>query len=369
MIPWARPTLVGNEQAYVRDALESTWISGGAYVDRFERDFAAFCGAGFGIATSNCTTALHLTLVALGIGAGDEVIVPAFTFAAPATVAIQAGARVVLADVDPETWCLDPQRVKDVITPRTKAIVAVHVYGQPCDMEALLAIAGHNGLAVIEDAAEAHGSKCRGRSVGTVGAAGCFSFHAATVPKLKEFLDEGGIVLTNDETLAGRLRLLRDHGMRKGEPYWHDALGFNYRLTNYQAAMGCAQLERIDDLLARRREIEQQYRLHMKDIPGLGIHVEAPWAQRVPWGHLLLVEPRAFGMGRDELRRRLAARGIETRPGFHPLHTLPMYGFTGRFPNAEHLGTHVVSLPTSHGLSEAEIKTIAEAIREEQAAA
>jgi len=365
MIPWAKPTLVGNEQAYVRDALESTWISGGAYVDRFERDFATYCGARFGVATSNGTTALQLTFAALGIGAGDEVIVPAFTFAAPANVAIHAGARPVLADVDPTTWCIDPDRVAGAITPRTRAIVAVHVYGQPCDMEGIQAVAARHGVAVIEDAAEAHGSKYRGRSVGTIGAAGCFSFHAAKTITT----GEGGVVLTNDETLAARLCMLRDHGMRKGEPYWHDAIGFNYRLTNYQAAMGCAQLERIDELLARRREIEQQYRLHLKDVRGLGTHAETPGAERVPWGHPLLVDPPVFGMDRDELRRRLAARGVETRPGFHPLHTLPVYGFAGRFPNAEHLGTHVLSLPTCHGLSEADIKVVAEAVRATQAAA
>jgi perosamine synthetase len=307
---------------------------------------------------------LHLTLVGLGIGAGDEVIVPALTFAAPANVTIHAGARPVLVDVDADSWCLDPERMAAAITSRTRAIIAVHIYGQPCDMERILALADRYGLAVIEDAAEAHGSKCRGRFVGSLGTAGCFSFHAAKTLTM----GEGGIVLTNDEALARGLRMLRDHGMRKGDSYWHDAIGYNYRLTNYQAAMGCAQLERIDELLARRREIEQQYRLHLKDIPGLSNHPEAPWGQRVPWGHPLLVDPGVFGMGRDELRRRLAVRGIETRPGFYPLHTLPVYSYTGSFPSAEHLGANVLSLPTFHTLSETEIKTVAEAIREEQAA-
>lgn len=363
-IPWAKPEFAGKEQAYLLDALQSSWISGGKYVDRFETEFARACGCRFGVATSSGTTALHVALVALGMRPGDEVIVPTFTFVAPVNVVIHAGAKPILVDCDRDTWCLDPSEVERAITPRTKAIIPVHVYGHPCGMDAISGIASRHHLLVIEDAAEAHGSRCHGQVVGSFGIAGCFSFHAAKTLTM----GEGGIVVTNDEALAQRLRILRDHGMRKDRRYWHDHVGYNYRLTNFQAALGCAQLERFDAIIARRRHIAQQYRQRLERIPGLRCQHEAPWADRVLWTQAILIDPSRFGMDRDGVMAALSERGIETRPAFYPVHTMPIYGVTGRFPMAEEVGRHGLTLPTYTSLSDVEIALITDTIAQLQRA-
>lgn len=362
-IPWAKPEFLGNERAYVLDALESTWISGGPYVDRFEAAFAKFAGCRYGIATANGTTALHLALVALGIGPGDEVIVPTFTFVAPANVVVQAGAAPVFVDCDPQTWCMDPRRVQETVTKRTKAIIPVHLYGYPCDMKAINAVAERRGLAVIEDAAQAHGTTCYGRPVGSFGIAGCFSFHAAKTLTM----GEGGIIVTRDKCLAGRLRMLRDHGMRPGKRYWHDLIGYNYRLTNYQAALGCAQLEQADRLMARRRRIAEAYRRGLAGMPGLSWQQAPPWADPVPWTQAIVVDPDVFGLDRDRLAASLERLGIETRPTFYPAHTLPIHDAPGRFAHAERIGANGISLPAFSGLSDAQIRGICQAIRKARA--
>lgn len=358
MIPWAKPEFSGNEQAYLVDALRSTWVSGGKYVDRFEVEFASACGSRFGVATSNGTTALHLALVALGIGPGDDVVLSTFSFVAPVNVVIHAGARPILVDCDPDTWCLDPGEIERAITPRTKAIIAVHVYGHPCDMEAIMRIASGHKLFVIEDAAEAHGSTCRSQRVGSIGTVGCFSFHAAKTLTM----GEGGIVVTNDEALMVRMKTLRDHGMRKNLRYWHDEVGYNYRLTNLQAAVGCAQLERFDTIITRRREIAAQYCQGLASIPGVVCQREASWANCVLWAQAILIDPLTFGISRNALMMKLGEWGVETRPAFYPVHTMPIYGITGCFPVAEHVGANGLSLPTHTGLSEGEIAYIIDAI-------
>src|SRR6266849_8650115 len=241
-IPVAAPSIGEEEMANVMEAMRSGWISSlGAFIGQFERDFAAVCGVAHGVAVANGTTALHLALVAAGVGPGDEVIIPSLTFVATANVVHYCGATPMFADSDPETWQLDPAKLEARITPRTRAIIPVHLYGHPCDMDAILELSARRGLAVVEDAAEAHGAEYRGRRVGAVGTVGCFSFYGNKIITT----GEGGMCVTDDAALAERLRLLRDHGMDPKRPYWHEVVGYNYRMTNLQAAVGVAQVKRL----------------------------------------------------------------------------------------------------------------------------
>jgi perosamine synthetase len=255
-IPWAKPTLYGDEIDTVVDALRSTWISGGPYVDAFEDEIARRLDSPYAIAVSNGTTALHLAFLGLGIGPGDEVIVPGFTFVAAANMALAVGANLVFADVDPSTWLLEPASVARLISPRTRAIVVVHLYGNVADMDALLEIAGEHRTAVVEDAAEAAFCRHKGRFAGTMGDVGTLSFQATKTITT----GEGGMVLTGDEQMFRRMLLLRDHGMRQDKRYWHDVVGYNYRLTNLQAALGCAQLRHLDTIRAERARVHRTYR-------------------------------------------------------------------------------------------------------------
>jgi len=248
-IPIAQPSLNGNELKYVTDALLSTWISStGKYIDQFENDFSKYIDMRYGVSTSNGTTALHLALMALDIGEGDEVIIPDLTFAATINAVLHANATPVVVDVSEESWCIDPIEIQKAITPKTKAIIPVHLYGQPCEMDAIMSIAKKYNLKVVEDCAEAHGATYRDKKVGSFGDISCFSFFANKIITT----GEGGMCLTNSKEIDVKLRQLRDHGMSKEKKYWHDMVGYNYRMTNIQAAIGCAQLERIDEILSWR---------------------------------------------------------------------------------------------------------------------
>jgi len=362
-IPVARPALVGRELEYVRDCLESGWISSnGTYVERFERAFAEFCGVRHAVACCNGTAALHLALLALGVAPGDEVIVPTLTFVATANAVTYCGARPVFVDSEPATWNLDPEHVGRKISPRTKAIVAVHLYGHPADMDPLRALADRHGLAVVEDAAEAHGAEYHGRRVGSLGQVACFSFYGNKILTT----GEGGMLLTEHRELADRARLLRGQGQDPARHYWFPALGFNYRMTNVAAAIGVAQLERADWHLERRRQIALRYRELLGAAPHLCLSPELPWAKNAFWMSCAVL---AVGspIARDELARRLASRGIETRPFFHPMHTLPVYrapAAAERFPVAERLAAQGLNLPSFATLSDHEIQTVAAALLE-----
>ncbi|HHY55465.1 MAG TPA: DegT/DnrJ/EryC1/StrS family aminotransferase, partial [Chloroflexi bacterium] len=265
-IPVYTPLLNGREEKYLLDAVRSGWISSlGAYVTRFEEAFARFCGVRHAISVSNGTVAIHLALHALGIGPGDEVIVPSLTFVATANAVHYTGATPVFADVDPVTWCLDPADVRRRLTSRTRAVIPVHLYGHPAPMPDLQALAAEHDLLVIEDAAEAHGAAIVGRRVGGWGRIGAFSFYANKIITT----GEGGMLTTDDDALAARCRMLRDHAMPPQRRYWHDEVGFNYRMTNLQAAVGVAQMERIDSFIRRKREIAARYREELADIPGI----------------------------------------------------------------------------------------------------
>ncbi|HXG84626.1 MAG TPA: DegT/DnrJ/EryC1/StrS family aminotransferase [Pyrinomonadaceae bacterium] len=361
-IPVATPSFVGNEKKYVDDCMESGWISSaGKYIELFEARFAEFCGVKHAIACCNGTVALHLALAALGVQSGDEVIVPTLTFVATANAVTYCGARPVFVDSERETWNIDPARVEAKITARTKGIIAVHLYGHPAKMAALKEIARRHNLFLLEDAAEAHGAVCDGRTVGSIGDIAAFSFYANKIITT----GEGGMVVTDDDALAERARVLRGQGMDSNRRYWFPVIGFNYRMMNLPAAIGLAQLEKIDYHLESRRRIAALYDKHLRGIIGLARQTEQAWARHVYWMFNIVLEQDVW-MRRDEMMNRLLEQGIETRPVFYPLHTLPPYiacVSNERFPVAEGLAQNGISLPTWSGLKESDIEYICDAIR------
>jgi perosamine synthetase len=356
MIPVYRPSLGAKELEYVSDAVTSTWISSkGAYLDRFETEFASYVDAKNGIGTCNGTVSLHLILAAMGVGPGDEVIVPTLTYVASVNAITYTGATPVFVDSDPVYWNLDPADVAAKVTPRTKAIMVVHLYGHPADMDPILEVAALHGIAVIEDAAEAHGALYRGRKIGALGTAGSYSFFGNKIITT----GEGGMVVCNDDALAERCRHLRGQGVSATRTYWHDVVGFNYRMTNIAAALGVAQLERVDEIIEIKRRIAARYCESLADITGLTLPPEMPWARSVYWMVSVLVAPHL----RDPLMAYLKERGIETRPFFYPAHTMPMYETEQRFPVAERLGGSGINLPSYPDLTDAEIDEVCAGIR------
>jgi perosamine synthetase len=358
ILPVSETLLDGNELRYLTECIQSNWISSlGRFVGEFEELFAAAAGCRHGIACSSGTTALHLAMAALGVGPGDEVILPTFTMIATANAVTYTGATPVFVDAEPATWNLDPAQVAAKINPRTRAIIAVHTYGHPADMDALRALANRHGLALVEDAAEAHGARYRGRQVGSVGDLACFSFYGNKIVTT----GEGGMVTTNDPALARLARTLRDHAFSAERHFWHRHLGFNYRMTNLQAAVGLAQTERLPEFLDRRRAIGERYAERLRTVPGLTLLPSAPWAERVYWMYGFLVE-EGFGASRDALRQHLARRGIETRTFFIPMHLQPIYRGEHRGERhrvAEALCRKGLYLPSGLTLQEAEIDFVA----------
>jgi perosamine synthetase len=320
--------------------------------------FAAFCGASYGVATSSGTSALHLALLALGIQPGDEVIVPALTFIATANAVQYVGATPVIVDSERTTWNIDPACVEAAITPRTKALIPVHLYGHPAAMAELLCIADRHGLAVVEDAAQAHGARINGRRVGALGNAGCFSFFGNKIIST----GEGGMLVTNDVRIFERARLLRDHGMSPTRKYWHEALGYNYRMTNIQAAIGVAQLERVEETLQAKRTIAREYNRLLKAVHGVTIPPDAPDAESVYWLYSVLVNERAFGMSRDDVMAALHSEGIETRPFFPPIHTQPIYATGQSLPVSEDLAATGLNLPSAPNLRQEDAQRVARAL-------
>lgn len=362
LIPVASPALVGNEKAYVLDCLESTWISStGKYIGKFESAFAEFCGAKYALSCSNGTVALHLALLALGIGPGDEVIVPTLTYVATANAVTYCGALPVFVDSEPETWNLDPTLLESLITPQTKAIIVVHIYGHPVQMDSVLEIAHKHGLYVIEDAAEAHGAEFCGQRVGPLGDIGTFSFYGNKILTT----GEGGMVVTNNTQLAERTMQLKSQGMDPTRRYWFPIVGYNYRMTNIAAAIGLAQVEKADWHLARRREVAAQYAKCLQGLPELTLQPEKPWARNAFWIVSAVLDAKHL-ISRDELMAQLSHSGIETRPFFYPLHTLPMYqniAAKQSFPVAEGLAKQGLNLPSSATLSDKDVEYICEHLR------
>ena len=358
-VPIAEPKLGGNELKYVTECIETNWISSqGSFVRRFESEFAARLGVPHALAVSNGTVALHLALAAYGIGPGDEVIVPDLTFAATLNAVIYTGATPVLVDVAPDTWNMDPEAVAAAITPRTKAIMPVHLYGQPTDMGPILALAKRRGLVVVEDAAEAAGSSWEGTPCGAIGDCGTFSFFSNKLITT----GEGGMVVFKDDAIAARARRLRDHGMNPAKRYWHDEVGFNYRLTNLQAAIGCAQLEQIDGFLARKKEIAAVYEKRFAHVPEIETPRILPGFGNAYWVFSIIADCAALGITRDQLMARLAAAGVDSRPLFYCMHEMPPYkGYAGNraFPVADRLSQNGLSLPSSTSITAAELEYVA----------
>lgn len=365
MIPVCEPLLGGKESEYVSDCLKSNWISSkGKYITEFEDRFAHYCGCKYGISTTSGTTALHLALASLGLGPGDEVIVPAFTMISTVFAIVYTGARPILVDAEPETWNIDPARIEQKITDKTRAILPVHIYGHPCDMDPIMEIATKHNLYLIEDAAEAHGAQYKGRKVGSFGHVNCFSFYANKIVTT----GEGGMVITSDEKIAESARSLKDLAFSKERRFLHTGIGFNYRMTNIQAAIGLAQLERIDELVERRRAHAHLYSSLLDHIEGIKLPPEKEWAQNVYWMYSILIEP-AFGISRDKLMSRLEEKGIETRTFFIPMHQQPVFQGMGvfkgeKYPIAEELAQKGMYLPSGSGLKAEEIEYICRAIKE-----
>lgn len=362
IIAVCEPQLDGNEEKYVTQAVRSNWISSaGRFITEFESLFAEKVGARYGVACSSGTTALHLGLATLGIGPGDEVIVPTFTMIASPNSVTYTGGTIVLVDAEPETYNLDVSQVESRITPRTKAIMPVHTYGHPVDMDALLEIARRHNLFVVSDTAEAHGAEYKGQPLGGLGDLATYSFYANKIIST----GEGGMITTNDPEIAALARNLRDHAFSHERHFWHKYLGYNFRMTNLQGAIGLAQTERFEALIEARRRNALLYNELLADVPGVTLPPEKPWAKNVFWMYSVLVEPE-FGKNRDQLRQALAKRGIETRTFFIPIHLQPIYYSQfghQEFPVAEMLCERGLYLPSASTLTRREIEFIAESIK------
>lgn len=360
-VPLAEPDLRGNESIYLQRCLESGWISSiGPFVSDFERRLADYVGVPHALTTGNGTVALHLALAALRIGPGDEVIVPDLTFAATANAVIYCGATPVMVDVRPDDWNLDPGAVAAAITPRTKAILPVHLYGHPCRLDEILALAREARLHVVEDAAESLGSRYHGKPSGSHGDIACFSFYGNKLITT----GEGGACVTSNPELHERMSFLRDHGMNKKRRYWHDEVGFNYRITSLQAAIGLAQMERIDELLAAKRRNAELYRAGLAGL-GLEMSGELPGQYSSYWMFNVVLPE---GVDRAELMQELEGRGIATRCVFYPLHQMPPYQRYVRpgqsFPVSDRLSARGMSLPSATTLRPEQIERVCAALHD-----
>jgi len=361
MIPVAEPSIGRKELKYVTDAVKSGWVSSiGKYIDEFEQSFARYCGVKYALSTSNGTVALHLALVSLGIGKNDEVVVPALTFIATANAVTYTGAKVVLVDSHPGCWCIDPGKIEKAITSRTKAIIPVHLYGHSADMDPIIKIAKKYNLYVIEDAAEAHGAEYKKKKVGGIGDVGVFSFYGNKIITT----GEGGMIVTNNKKVVEKANMLKNHGMDPQKKYWHSVVGYNYRMTNIQAALGLAQLKRINSLIERRRKLAMLYNLYLSDIDGITLPPEESWAKNVCWLYSILIDESKFKVDRNGLIAKLFAKGIDSRPFFYSMHTLPPYKKNICFPVAQRLSNEGINLPSSPNLSIRDVEYICHTIHQ-----
>lgn len=359
-IPVCEPKLDGNELKYVTKCFETSWISSaGENIQKFEQEFAQACGAKYGVSCTSGTAALHLALATLGVGRGDEVIIPTFTMIATANAVTYTGAKPVLVDSEPNTWNINVKKIEEKITHRTKVIMPVHTYGHPADMDKILDIAKKYNLYVVEDAAEAHGSEYQGRKIGSIGDIACFSFYANKIITT----GEGGMLTTDNEEMAKIARGLRGHAFSEERHFWHNYIGFNYRMTNLQAAIGLAQMEKFDENVRRRIQNAKLYNSMLKNIKGITLPPQTKGVKNVYWMYSILVNDE-FDITRDELRKKLAKRGIETRTFFIPIHLQPIYfrRYNERFPVAEELCGRGMYLPSASTLTKEEIEYVVESI-------
>ncbi len=374
MIPVNEPSLGQRELEYVTECISTGWISStGQFINEFEERWAAYCGRRYGIAVNNGTVALQLALASLGLQPGDEVIMPTFTIISCTLAVVYNGAIPVLVDSDPKTWTMNISQVADKITPRTKVIMPVHIYGHPVDMDPLLDLADRHRLAIIEDAAEAHGAEYltgrsttepRWRRCGSFGTLSCFSFYANKLITT----GEGGMVLTDNVRLAEKAHSLRNLCFQPQRRFYHEELGFNFRLTNLQAALGLAQLERIGEIIARKRWMGREYTRRLKDVEGLQLPVEEMWARNVYWMYGVVLSEEA-GIDGAKFAERLRERGVDTRPFFLGMHEQPAFLKRGlflneRYPVAERLARQGLYLPSGLALTEDQLVQVCEAVHE-----
>ncbi len=368
MIPVCKPWLPGNEKKYIDDAVETNWISSnGEYITRFEEDFAQFCKTKYAACCTSGLAALHLACSALGLKKGDEVIAPTFTMAASTNAIIFTGAKPVLVDSDPETYCIDADKIEEKITERTKAIMPVHIYGHPCDMDKINYLAKKYNLYVIEDAAEAHGAEYNGKRCGSMSDVGCFSFYANKIITT----GEGGMCTTQNKEIADRIKKLRNHAFDHPR-FVHSEVGFNYRITNLQAAIGCAQMENAKMLVDARREVGIRYNQRLEKVKGLILPKEKSYAKNVYWMYGVVLDENVR-LSRDELKDKLAEEGIETRSFFIPMHQQPAYvnktaenvpDCSGSFPIADRISRRGFYLPSSSNISDEEIDYVCNSLEQ-----
>ncbi len=374
MIPVNEPSIEGQEFEYVAECLRTGWISSsGRFIDAFEEAWASYCGVSYGVAVCNGTAALQIAVDCLGLQPGDEVIMPTFTIISCAQAITRNGATPVLVDSDPSTWCMDVAQVEARITSKTRAIMVVHIYGHPVDMDPLFILAEKNDLYIIEDAAEAHGAEYlsrlgdgdpQWRRCGSLGDISAFSFYANKLITT----GEGGMIMTNDHTIAQKAQSLRNLCFRAERRFYHTELGYNFRMTNLQAALGLAQVERIDQIMNRKRWIGNAYTEQLRDVPGLQLPVEKSWAKNIYW---------MYGVVLDELHKidavefadRLRSRGVDTRPFFLGMHEQPVFLENGLFegehyPVAERLARRGLYLPSGMAITEGQIDQVCQSVRE-----
>lgn len=364
MIPVSEPLLDESALSYVAEAVRTGWISSeGRFIAEFERRWAEYCGVSHGVAVCNGTVAIELALAALALPHGSEVILPSFTIISCVAAVLRTGCRPVLVDCEQDTWCLDVAEVERKITDRTRAIMPVHIYGHMADMNPLNELAGKFGLAIIEDAAEAHGAEYHGRRAGSIGTMGCFSFYANKIVTT----GEGGMVVTNDARLAERARSLRNLSFRREKRFLHTELGYNFRMTNLQAAIGVSQIERVDEHVARKRRMAALYDQRLREIRGLRLPVERSDVKNVYWMYGVVLDD-SVPVDAAAFAARLREEGIDTRPFFLGMHEQPVLRERGLFagesyPVTERLARRGLYLPSGLGLGETQIDTVCAAVQ------
>lgn len=359
MIPVNEPKFGSREKELLLDCIETGWVSSdGPYIKQFEELFASFIGLKYGVAVCNGTAAIEAALFALNVSPGDEVIMPTFTIISCAVATVRLGARPVLVDIDPELWTMDVGMIEKKITPKTKVIMPVHIYGHPVDMDPLMEIASRYRLWVMEDAAEAHGAEYKGRKCGSMGNVSSWSFYANKIVTT----GEGGMVLTDDPVLAERARSFRNLCFKPERRFYHTELGYNFRMTNMQAALGVAQTERIEESVTRKRRLGSYYREHLRNIPGVRFQSEKPWAKSVYWMYSIEIDESA-GMTAETVMKKLGERGIDTRPFFLGMHEQPVLRGMGLFvgehyPHADRASRQGLYLPSGMALTEEQVDVV-----------
>ncbi len=360
-ILYTKPSITEREVEYATDAARNGWGDRCyEYIFQFEKKFREFTGANYAIATSSCTGALHMGLAALGVSYGDEVVLADTNWIASAAPITYLGAKPVFVDILPDTWCIDPGQIEAAITPRTKAIVAVHLYGNLCEMDRLLEIGEKHGIPVIEDSAEAIGSYWKGHHAGTLGAFGAFSFHGTKTLTT----GEGGMFITQDRTLYEKVLTLSNHGRAAGQPkqFWPDMIGFKYKMSNIQAAIGCGQMDRIEDLISRKREVFAYYQKHLSEMAGISMNPEKAGTTNGYWMPTAVFAPET-GITRERLLERFKAENIDGRVFFHPLSSLPMFCPQPENRISYDIPARAINLPSYHDLTSADQDRVIDAVK------